>query len=526
MCWISRSFFPSLLVAALSAAAAEPTAVAPLTQAHAHNDYAHPRPLADALDHGFTSVEADIFLRPQGLLVGHALQELKPERTLQALYLDPLRDRVKSGGGRVNRDGPPFYLMIDVKSDAEATYVALDKVLAGYADMLSVTKDGKLIQGPVTVILSGNRAHETIAKQAVRYVGIDGRIEDLKCNPPPMLVPWISANWNLVFAWRGDGPIPEADKAKLADLVKLAHAQGRQVRFWATPEKEAVWKELLAAGVDRINTDKLAELKTFLLASNKAQAADKGPVQVRVAGIVLKWLRADKEANYRRAEKLIEQAAKGRAQLVCTTECFLDGYAIKDKTIPLADYRALGEPIPDGEFYRRLAALADRLEIHLVAGLLEADGEHRYNTAVLIGPDGQLVGKYRKHQLEHELVRNTPGTDTPVFETPLGRIGIMICADRRDAGLVKRLAGGGAELLVCPSGGMFGPKSNDHILQDRSKENSLPILFVHPAEFLVTDPRGQIAARTILGERLEIEQREVGGDADSREAFFFDLPIR
>jgi len=156
------------------------------------------------------------------------------------------------------------------------------------------------------------------------------------------------------------------------------------------------------------------------------------PGQVRVAGIVLKWLRTDKEANYSRAEALIERAARGGAQIVCTTECFLDGYAIKDKTIRLDEYRALGEPIPNGPFYRRLAKLADRLDLWLVAGMLEADGEERYNTAVLIDAEGELAGRYRKHKLEHELVQNTPGNQTPTFDTPFGRIGILICADHRD----------------------------------------------------------------------------------------------
>src|SRR5204863_165372 len=96
---------------------------------------------------------------------------------------------------------------------------------------------------------------------------------------------------------------------------------------------------------------------------------------VRAAGIVLKWLRTEKEANYTRAEKLIESAARGGAQLVCTTECFLDGYAIKDKTIPLDDYRALGEPIPAGKYYQRLAALADRLDIETT----EVGGENDKN---------------------------------------------------------------------------------------------------------------------------------------------------
>lgn len=264
-----------------------------------------------------------------------------------------------------------------------------------------------------------------------------------------------------------------------------------------------------------------------LLLVSAALAADEPPAgSVRVAGIVLKWLRTDKEANCTRAEKLIEAAASGGAQLVCTTECFLDGYAIKDKSIPLEEYRALGEPIPSGKYYRRLAAVADRLNIYLIAGMLEADGNERYNTAVLIDPDGRLVGKYRKHKLEHELVRNTPGTETPVFHTPFGNVGIMICADRRDPELVKRLCDGGASLLICPSGGMFGPKSNDPIVQARSKENAIPILFVHPAEFLVTDANGEVRSRTILGDRLEVESSEIGGETDSKEVFFFDLPLK
>ena len=169
--------------------------------------------------------------------------------------------------------------------------------------------------------------------------------------------------------------------------------------------------------------------------------------------------------------------------------------------------------------------MADRLDIFLVAGLLEADGEDRYNTAVFIDPDGKLIGKYRKHRLGHESVRNTPGTETPVFNTPFGDIGIMICADRQDAGLVKRLGDGGAQLLICPSGGMFGAKSNDPIVQARSKENGIPILFVHPAEFLVTDGRGEIQSRHLLGDQLEIDNSEIGGEQDLNEVFFFDLPI-
>lgn len=246
---------------------------------------------------------------------------------------------------------------------------------------------------------------------------------------------------------------------------------------------------------------------------------------VRVAGIVLKWIRADKEANWRRLEPMVREAAKAGARIVVTTECFLDGYAIADKSIPLEQYRALSEPIPDGVYFKRLAALAKELRIQLVAGFTEADGELRHNTAVLLGPDGQLLGKYRKQKLEHELVRNTPGNAHPTFPTVAGRAGLMICADRREPQLVSRLCAEGAQLLLCPSGGMFGPKSNDPILQARSRENRVPIIFVHPAEFLVTGPSGDILVRELLGNVLLISPSEIGTPRDQNKVFYYDLPV-
>jgi len=255
----------SLLAAAGGLSAAEPK---PLPQAHAHNDYEHARPLFDALDHGFCSVEADIWLTPDGLLIGHDKKDLKPGRTLESLYLEPLRERVKANGGRVYKDGPQFQLLIDVKTEAEATYAALDKVLAKYTDILTCFRDGKVESKAVTAILSGNRAFDVIAKQSVRFVGIDGRPENLDEKIPAALYPWISGNWQLSFKWNGEGSIPAVEKQKLDKMVMQAHEQGRKIRFWNTAEKPVMWKELLAAGVDYINTDKLDELQQFLLKQN------------------------------------------------------------------------------------------------------------------------------------------------------------------------------------------------------------------------------------------------------------------
>ena len=99
----------------------QPLRVVPLPAAHAHNDYEQKRPLFDALDHGFGSVEADVFLVKGELLVGHTFLQLQRERTLERLYLDPLRALIKQNGGKVYRDGPVLWLLIDVKTEEKST---------------------------------------------------------------------------------------------------------------------------------------------------------------------------------------------------------------------------------------------------------------------------------------------------------------------------------------------------------------------------------------------------------------------
>jgi hypothetical protein len=255
--------------AAVSLAAAAQPVVKPITNGHAHNDYEHKRPLFDALDQGFCSVEADVFLVDGKLLVGHTRLDLRPERTLEKLYLDPLRERARAHHGRVYPDGPPFWLLIDVKTEAKSTYAAIHEVLARYADLFSTTTDGKFEPKAVTAVISGNTDRAGISAQKVRYAGIDGRVGDLDSDAPNDLIPWVSERWGAHFKWQGEGPVSAEERAKLRSFVDKAHRHGRLVRFWATAEKPAVWSELRGDGVDLINTDQLVELRRFLLDNAK-----------------------------------------------------------------------------------------------------------------------------------------------------------------------------------------------------------------------------------------------------------------
>jgi hypothetical protein len=236
----------------------------PLPRAHAHNDYLHDRPLLDAVERGFCSVEADIFLVNGELLVAHSRDELDPARTLQRLYLEPLRQRARENGGRVHRDGPDFTLLIDIKSEGEPTYDALNELLSQYADVFSRHENGQWHPKAVAAIVSGNRPIERIIASSPRFAGIDGRLTDLHSEQPVHLLPLISDNWRSHFRWQGEGELPESDRLKLLQIVWEAHARKRRVRFWAIPDVPAAWRVMHQAGVDLINTDDLAGLSDFL----------------------------------------------------------------------------------------------------------------------------------------------------------------------------------------------------------------------------------------------------------------------
>jgi hypothetical protein len=258
----------AVLLMVLGSVQADVTA---LPGAHAHNDYLHRRPLLDALAHGFTSVEADVFLVGDELCVAHEASQIKPERTLRSLYLDPLRQRAKNNDGHIYPGLARFILLIDLKSAAEPTYLRLHEILAQYSDLVTSFGTEGRRDGAVLVIVSGNRPLELMRSQSTRYAGCDGRLGDLESDLPADLLPLISDHWGRNFTWRGEGPMPEAERQKLTRIVETAHAKGRLVRFWATPEvrspaRDALWGQLLSAGVDLLNTDDLKGLQRFLLA--------------------------------------------------------------------------------------------------------------------------------------------------------------------------------------------------------------------------------------------------------------------
>ncbi len=243
------------------------TTVSPLPNAHAHNDYEQLRPLFDALSHGFTSVEADVHLINGELYVAHDHpSDLSQTPTLKALYLDPLARRVEKNQGKVypNYDAP-FHLMIDVKTKAVPTYEALKKLLLPYRTLLQHYENGILQPGPILIFLSGNRAIDLVQQETLRLVGIDGRPNDIGKGYSADFMPVISDNYRKHLSWRGKKKNKKpAELVALKEWITKAHQEGKKVRLWATPERKKVWRALLEAGVDFLNTDELRDLEVFL----------------------------------------------------------------------------------------------------------------------------------------------------------------------------------------------------------------------------------------------------------------------
>jgi len=150
------------------------------------------------------------------------------------------------------------------------------------------------------------------------------------------------------------------------------------------------------------------------------------------------------EGNCRLYAPLIAEAARQKADLVVLGETIT--YYGLGKT-----FAEVAEPVP-GPSTEYFGGLARKHDLYIVAGLVERSEHLIYNTAVLMGPDGKLVGKYRKTTLPRSEIEGgvCPGSDYPVFETRFGRVGMMVCYDGFFPEVARQLANRGAEVIAWP----------------------------------------------------------------------------
>jgi len=147
---------------------------------------------------------------------------------------------------------------------------------------------------------------------------------------------------------------------------------------------------------------------------------------VKIACIQMEPLVGQVQHNIDRSLELIRIAAKKGAQLVVLPELCNSGYVFDS----VDEARKLAEIIPGGQACRAWSKIAAEYNLHIVAGINELAGDKLYNSSVILGPEGH-IGTYRKvHLWNTENKFFTPGNlGFPVFDTPIGRLGSIICYD-------------------------------------------------------------------------------------------------
>ena len=177
------------------------------------------------------------------------------------------------------------------------------------------------------------------------------------------------------------------------------------------------------------------------------------PIKTKVAACQIKCIDGDREGNFERIEKALQQLEN--ANIACFPECSLLGWLN-----PKAHQLANTIPGPDSE---RLCSLAKKYNIIISVGLAEKEGNKLYDSAVLLDNKGDIILKHRKINLitivmnpdEPEITMKTPytpGDGVSVVTTRFGRIGMLICADTFKGNILKQMREKKPDLLIIPYG--------------------------------------------------------------------------
>lgn len=216
-----------------------------------HNDYHAARPFYGAFEAGATYIESDIFLKDDQLLVGHTQSELIATKTIQAMYLEPLRQLAKEG--KLDRK---IVLMVDIKTKATPTLDALTKVLYQFPELTT--------QSLLQITISGNYPSPSEWSNYPPFIHFDGRPGIDYTKDQLNRVTLISSSFKDWSSWKGKGKLPPQDERKLTQVIDKVHGKGKPVRFWASPDVQTAWQKWLELKIDIINTDHPADVAVFL----------------------------------------------------------------------------------------------------------------------------------------------------------------------------------------------------------------------------------------------------------------------
>ena len=212
---------------------------------------------------------------------------------------------------------------------------------------------------------------------------------------------------------------------------------------------------------------------------------------IRIAQIRIVPEKCNLEGNHEKLMSVLKSIARETVDVVVTPECFLDGYAVADGSVTDDNLREYAIDPFNSPYVDSTSIWACANTAWVVLGCSRLSAEGVYNTALLLGRDGELVGAYDKTHCQGHDRMFVPGQEIAVFDSDFGPFGVLICADRRWPETVRSLALQGARVIFNPTAGMHNEK-NLRMMQTRSFESEVFIAFTHPLQSLLTDPAGEI----------------------------------
>jgi predicted amidohydrolase len=215
------------------------------------------------------------------------------------------------------------------------------------------------------------------------------------------------------------------------------------------------------------------------------------PEIIRVAQIKVYPAKGDLEGNFAELLAILKKVQEHRPDVVVTPECFLDGYVATEERVTHDNITRYAIDPSNSSYVGQISAWASKTASWFVFGCTRLASEGAYNSAFVLNRTGDLVGVYDKVHCQTHDRKFTAGSSLPIFGSDFGLFGVMICADRRWPETVRTLALKGARVILNPTYGMHGEK-NLHMMQTRSYESELFIVFTHPGQALITNPRGEI----------------------------------
>lgn len=248
----------SVVIALLfSLATAAQTKKYTTANAHSHNDYENKFPFETACNEMFGSIEADIFLWHDSLIVGHTQSDIQYKRTLENLYLGPLlKSVVKNNYFPYKDHSRKLQLLIDIKTEAVAT---LDKLITVLKKYPAFTRSHQ-----IQFVITGNRPAASTWNNYPSFILFDGELQKNYTAAVLNKIALFSDNLKNYTQWNGNDTLPKTDKLKIDAAITKAHSLGKKVRFWNAPDFVAAWQQFIDAGVDYINTDHIIALAAYL----------------------------------------------------------------------------------------------------------------------------------------------------------------------------------------------------------------------------------------------------------------------